>query len=151
MVRGLETRLAGRQGARRGARGSAARRESLKNTALRFLGVPYLWGGTTPKGFDCSGLVQRVFRLNGILIPRDSDMQARFGRARTPGGADELRGGELLFFGNSPAQITHVAISLSEGLFVHAHGQVRINALLPDHPLFDGRLTSGWRLVWDPL
>ena len=57
-------------------------REKLSSTGMRFLGIPYIWGGSTPKGFDCSGLIQRIYRLNGLLIPRDTDMQARVGREK---------------------------------------------------------------------
>jgi hypothetical protein len=136
---------------RRTRAGLEALRHSLRATALRFLGVPYVWGGTTPKGFDCSGLTQRVFRLHGIVIPRDSDMQARFGRVGLPGDVHALPPGGLLFFGKTPSQITHVGLYLQDGLFVHAHGQVRITALVPTHPLFDERLTLDWQLISDLL
>lgn len=147
----LETRLRFGTASSRGPHANDRLRGKLAATALRFLGIPYVWGGTTPKGFDCSGLTQRIFRLHGIMIPRDSDMQARFRPAREAGNASELRAGELLFFGGGGADITHVAMSLSNGLFVHAHGQVRLNSLLPDDPLFDGRLADIWCLASDPL
>ena len=132
-------------------RAGGAKREKLAATAMSFLGIPYVWGGTTPKGFDCSGLVQRVFRLHGVAIPRDSDQQARAGRDRVTGRPAELRAADLLFFGKSVKQITHVAMYVSDGIFVHAHGQVRINSLLPTHPLFDERLASEWRATRDLL
>ncbi len=156
-ARGLEkrpgpaTRPRDRRAPGRSRTPAGALRESLATTALRFVGVPYVWGGTTPKGFDCSGLTQRLFRLHGIVIPRDSDMQARFGRAKMPGNVPELQTGELLFFGKSPSQITHVAMYLSDGLFVHAHGQVRVSALFPAHPLFEEKFAGDWQLVRDPL
>jgi hypothetical protein len=126
-------------------------RERLAATGLRFLGIPYLWGGSTPNGFDCSGLVQRIFRLHGVLLPRDSDQQARFGREKAASGPDDLAVGDLLFFGPSPYRITHVAMVVPGGLFLHAYGQVRVNSLDPDHPLFAAPLASIWRSSRDPL
>ncbi|MFH1755524.1 MAG: C40 family peptidase [Candidatus Latescibacterota bacterium] len=126
-------------------------RNSLSSVGLKFLGVPYLWGGNTPKGFDCSGLVQRIFKLHGLLMPRDSDMQARFGRPKRSGMTDSLSTGDLLFFGKSEGHITHVGMYLSDSLFLHAYGQVRINSVSRDHPLFEGKLVKDWRITRDPL
>lgn len=134
-----------------GRRGRAVSRNRLSTIGLKFLGVPYLWGGNTPKGFDCSGLIQRTFRLCGILLPRDSDMQAEFGRGKRSGRIDSLQMGDLLFFGKSRSQITHVAIYLSDSLFLHAYGQVRINSLSPQHPLYEAKLVREWRITRDPL
>ncbi len=131
--------------------GSRVSRGDLAATGLRFIGIPYVWGGTTPKGFDCSGLTQRIFRLHGNVIPRDSDLQAGFGRRKTAGAVDDLCTGDLLFFGKSAARITHVGMYLSNGLFLHAYGHVRVNALLPTHSLFEGRLVGDWQLTHDVL
>ncbi len=124
-------------------------RDSLEKVGLRFLGIPYTWGGTTPKGFDCSGLVQRILRLHGILIPRDSDQQSLVGLPKAVGRIDDLLTGDLLFFGKSDQMIHHVAMYLREGLFIHARGQVRVNALVGSHPLFDDALVSEWRSTRD--
>jgi hypothetical protein len=125
-------------------------RARLAATALRFLGVPYLWGGTTSNGFDCSGLVQRVFRLNGLLLPRDSDLQADFGVPLTDS-SRAPEAGNLMFFGAAGGPITHVALAVLGGLFVHAYGQVRVGSLDPVHPHFEPNLHKIWRLNTDPL
>ncbi len=125
--------------------------QRLAKTGLSFLGVPYLWGGNTPNGFDCSGLVQRIFRLNGILLPRDSDMQARFGRERAVQNASEIEPGDLLFFGRSSDAITHVALVLPDRTLLHSYGQVIVNSLDKGNELYSERLVSIWRLTRSPL
>lgn len=94
--------------------------DDLIRTAEAFLGVPYLWGGTTAHGMDCSGFVQQVYRLNGIRLDRDADQQATEGRA-----VDVPRAGDLLFFSSSPGdppseRVTHVALATAERAFLHA-------------------------------
>lgn len=87
--------------------------DDLTATARAFLGTPYLWGGTTGGGIDCSGLVQQVYGLNGVGLDRDADQQALEGRA-----ADTPSPGDLLFFGTPT--VTHVAMSLGGDDFIHA-------------------------------
>jgi cell wall-associated NlpC family hydrolase len=82
-------------------------------TAESFIGVPYLWGGTTALGVDCSGFVQQVYRLNGVALPRDADQQAMLGRK-----VEEARAGDLMFFGAD--SVTHVALATSAAEFIHA-------------------------------
>lgn len=105
----------------------------VARTAEGWLGSPYLWGGITPAGVDCSGLVQACFRMHGVELPRDSDMQARTGTAVDPGpDFAELRAGDLLFFAEEPGRVSHVAISLGGPRVVHSalgNGGVRRNDL----------------------
>jgi len=89
------------------------RADDYLKTAETFIGVPYLWGGTTALGLDCSGLVQQVYRLNGVALPRDADQQAMLGRK-----VEEARAGDLLFFGAE--SVTHVALATSAFEFIHA-------------------------------
>ncbi|MGB6522063.1 MAG: C40 family peptidase [Candidatus Cybelea sp.] len=87
----------------------------LTTSALRFLGVPYVFGGTSTSGFDCSGFVQHVFGLMGISVPRTADAQYDVGRP-TLGGP---RAGDLVFF-DTYGGVSHVGIYLGKGKFVHA-------------------------------
>lgn len=126
-------------------------RAKVVATGLRFLGIPYLWGGNTPKGFDCSGLIQRAYRLHGLILPRDSDMQSQAGLARATLDLDEMLPGDILYFGRVPQRITHVGMVLPDRLFLHAYGQVRVNSLDPAHPLYEPALARDWRGTRDPL
>lgn len=109
--------------------------ESLIETARMFLGVPYVWGGRSVKGFDCSGFAQTVFRLNGLDLPRDASLQWKSG---ADAGRDykKFAEGDLLFFGPSKHRITHVAISMGEDLFIHESGDVHCSSLNPKHKLY---------------
>lgn len=110
----------------------------LIRLALPFLGVPYVWGGTSGWGLDCSGLTQVVFQMAGIKLPRDSDQQ--FAMARGIQAVDhvkDLAPGDLVFFNG------HVGIALERGEFIHASapaGCVTINALVPGAPHFASSL-----------
>ncbi len=104
----------------------------------QFLGAPYLWGGTSPKGFDCSGFVQTVFGLSNIALPRDASQQAKEGREVDPGeNFEALQPGDLIFFGDSPGRISHVGISLGDKLYVHSSFSVHVNSLDNAHPLYN--------------
>lgn len=91
--------------------------ESLK-LARRFLGVTYTWGGVSSQGFDCSGFTQMIERLRGIVMPRDADVQAAW-RGVISVDRKDLQPGDLLFFGSSPAKITHTGMYLGNGEFIH--------------------------------
>jgi cell wall-associated NlpC family hydrolase len=111
---------------------------SLLATLEQFYGVPYVWGGKSPKGFDCSGLVQFAFGLHGVSLPRDSDEQNECGVA-----VEAPQAGDLLFFGKE--KTTHVAIALDATHFIHARGEVRRNAIVEGAPGYDAELRSVWR------
>jgi len=125
----------------------AAKNLSLKRlleTALSFKGISYVWGGRSPKGFDCSGFVQTVFRLNGVELPRDANEQFLAGKA-VGKGLKKLRPGDLLFFSSNGNKINHVAIFLvRNGEFIHSSGFVRINSLDPRNKNFSKRLFSNF-------
>lgn len=96
--------------------------EDIWSCALSYLNTPYLWGGKTPFGIDCSGYTQSVFRFFGINLPRDASQQALDGAEIAP---DEQQTGDLAFFHNDLGKITHVGILDHEGHILHASGHVR--------------------------
>jgi gamma-D-glutamyl-L-lysine dipeptidyl-peptidase len=117
--------------------------ENIEASARTFTGIPYLWGGTSSKGFDCSGFVKTVFALNGQRLDRDADQQARQGEIVDAGaGFEGLRRGDLLFFGRRLSaekgeRITHVGIYLADRRFIHCSGRVRISSLDPASTDYD--------------
>ncbi|HEY8379404.1 MAG TPA: SH3 domain-containing C40 family peptidase [Nannocystis sp.] len=110
------------------------RGESVVRTARRWYGTPYLWGGVTTCGADCSGFVQSIFWMHGIALPRDADQQVRVGSVVEPGpDLSGVRAGDLLFFSERPGRVTHVAISVGGSQIIHSalsNGGVAENDLL---------------------
>lgn len=102
---------------------------NITKTALSYLNAPYLWGGKTPFGIDCSGLSQMVYKINGYKLPRDASEQAKLGESLSF--IEESEPGDLAFFDNSEGKITHVGIMLENNQIVHASGEVRIDSI--DH------------------
>lgn len=100
--------------------------ESIVNCAGEFLNVPYLWGGKSFFGIDCSGFTQIVYKIHGIRIPRDTYQQAELGEVLTF--IEEAKPGDLAFFENSEGKIIHVGIILADQKIIHAHGKVRIDS-----------------------
>ena len=101
--------------------------ESIVNCAKEFLNVPYLWGGKSFFGIDCSGFTQIIYKIHGIKIPRDAYQQAEIGDALTF--IEEAKPGDLAFFENKEGRIHHVGIILVDQKIIHAHGKVRIDSL----------------------
>ena len=100
-------------------------RNSIVNTALSFLNSPYLWGGKTPFGIDCSGFTQMVYKINGYKLCRDAKDQANQGE--TLSFIEESEAGDLAFFNNDQGDIIHVGIILQNNHIIHASGKVRID------------------------
>ncbi len=113
--------------------------EAIVASALRWLGTPYLWGGVTMGGVDCSGFVQAVNRLHGVRLPRDAELQVVVGTRVDAGPTFEhLRPGDLLFFTEVPGRITHVGLSMGGPRLVHSalsNGGVASNDLAADDEL----------------
>jgi hypothetical protein len=106
-----------------------ASKSNIITTAFTFLNTPYLWGGKTPFGIDCSGFTQMVYKLNGYKLLRDASQQATQGEALSF--IEESEPGDLAFFDNSEGAIIHVGIIMKDNYIIHAHGKVRIDRL--DH------------------
>lgn len=103
--------------------------EEIETVAKGFLNSPYLWGGRSFYGIDCSGLVQVVYKIVGICLPRNASQQIEKGE--TVSFVEEAKTGDLAFFDDEEGRIIHVGICLGQGLILHASGCVRIDTL--DH------------------
>lgn len=121
---------------------SVRQMEKIIATAFKLKGVPYLWGGMTPKGVDCSGLVRWSFLMNGILLPRNASQMIHCGDEVPLSGSygsfctDCLQRGDLVFFGTPASEgakqrVTHVGIYIGGGRIIHSSHMVRVNSLVP--------------------
>ncbi|ESU18723.1 lipoprotein [Flavobacterium cauense R2A-7] len=122
-------------------------KSELIKTAFMYLNAPYLWGGKTPFGIDCSGFTQMVYKLNGYSILRDASQQATQGEALSF--IEESEPGDLAFFDNEEGRITHVGMIMEDNYIIHAHGKVRIDRLdhLGIYNIDTGRHTHKLRVI----
>lgn len=114
--------------------------DSVVKEAMRYKGVPYLWGGASMGGVDCSGLTRMTYLMNGISLPRNASQQQNCGRPVSiegvlSGHTGHLQKGDLLFFGNKETgRASHVGIYIGEGRMIHASKIVRVNSIVPGTP-----------------
>lgn len=122
--------------------------DKLLNTAYRFIGLPYLWGGRSTKGFDCSGFTQTVFKLNGFQLPRDANMQVKSGvEVPIDDSLKNLESGDLVFFGRDVDHIYHVGIYIGDDEFIHSESSVQINSYNPKDKNYSEFRRKGLRAV----
>lgn len=121
----------------------APTRDGAVELINEFLGYPYFWGGRSAKGFDCSGLIQTVYSLIGLKLPRDSWMQQRDGKFVSDH-PEEAEPGDLYFFSETESKITHVGMATGGGRIIHARGMVKENSLLHDETIFSEKLYNSF-------
>jgi len=121
-------------------------KDNLVNAAKKLMGVPYLWGGTSFKGVDCSGFTRTVYFMNGLVLPRDASQQVNIGQEiETKNGWQNLQAGDLLFFGTPardgrPERVIHVGMWLGgeNNEFIQSASKVQVSSFDPKAPNYDG-------------
>ncbi|HAH23245.1 MAG TPA: glycoside hydrolase [Prolixibacteraceae bacterium] len=111
--------------------------DAVLSIAKQMLGNPYMWGGTSCKAVDCSGMTKIAWYTQGVILARDASQQARYGEHIDFKEIANLQKGDLLFFGRNAQHIIHVGMYLGKGLYIHASGLVRINSIDPNDPLYN--------------
>ncbi|MBI2264560.1 MAG: C40 family peptidase [Armatimonadetes bacterium] len=119
---------------------------NILRTAFRFMGVPYVWAGTSGSGFDCSGFVWRVFKINGISLPRMADSQFLKGKSVSRG---DLRAGDLVFFSTYLPGPSHIGIYIGGNRFVHASSGRGVVVSSLGESYYSARYIGGRRLLRD--
>ena len=151
-LRTLDDRIDIRMGDKAEGKISQEKMEDIIASAMKLVGVPYMWGGMSSKGVDCSGLVRIACIMNDVLLPRNASQQIKCG---VPVELADLQRGDLVFFGkpateDKPMRVTHVGIYLGDNHIIHASHLVRINSLIPgDEDYYENahRLIAACRLV----
>ena len=151
-LRPLDDRIDIRMGDKAEGKVSQEKMEDIIASAMKLVGVPYMWGGMSSKGVDCSGLVRIACIMNDVLLPRNASQQIKCG---VPVELTDLQRGDLVFFGkpateDKPMRVTHVGIYLGDNHIIHASHLVRINSLIPgDEDYYENahRLIAACRLV----
>ena len=139
---GKSTGVAPSAAALRGESTSSA--SAIIATAKKYIGVPYLWGGTTPSGFDCSGYVQYVFKTHGISLPRVSRDQYTAGYAVS---RSNLKPGDLVFFNTSGSGVSHLGIYLGDNQFIHASTSKGVTISLLSSSYWSSRYLGARRVI----
>ena len=116
-------------------------KSNLLNSSLKLIGIPYLWGGTSSNGFDCSGFTKTIYKMNGLIIPRDASQQIFEGKLVDDNrNWKNLEVGDLMFFGyyrDGKRRIDHVAMWIGNNKFIQASKNVRISSVDPDSNIYD--------------
>ena len=118
--------------------------QRMINVAMKFMGTPYVWGGETPAGFDCSGFIQYVFKQIGLTIPRTADVQYEVGRKVMP---SELIPGDLVFFTTYEPGASHDGIYLGDGRFIAANSGPGVTIASLNDPYWSSKYIGARRLI----
>ena len=122
------------------------RHDSIIETAHEFLGTPYLWGGRTDAGIDCSGFIQTVYGIHGSALPRDSGVQFKTVESYT-NDIQEAKPGDIVYFNTGGGSITHVGFFIGDGVILHASGNVKRNRLTKEESEKNTRFPYNQRLA----